>query len=293
MRVLVTGANGFIGRHLIAALSRQAEVTAFVRRPAPVQASVRVVEGDIRDAAAVREAFQGAEAVIHLAGLKADACAADPAAAGEVNVTATGALLEEAQRAGVKRFLLVSSYDIYGPRRRKELPCHEQDEPRPSDAYGMTKALAERLVQAAPMDWTIVRLGHVYGAESDDVVTTFLMNALHKGRITVRGSGRLMIDPIVVEDVVDVLIQLLSAPAASRTIVNVASGNPVTIRELAEMVREAAGRPGEITFDGLDDAKGFDRAVSIDRLRAVLPEFRPRSLRDGLHALEVRQGVKT
>lgn len=153
MRALITGAAGFIGRHVVAALAGEgAQIRAFDRNPPPAgifPSTVEFVQGDIRDPDAVRRAVQGCDAVFHLAAvysyLRRDAELMDA-----VNVHGTRAVLDAALRGGVRRIVHTSSCATCGPVPGRE--ATERDFP-PSGELGIpykrTKLEAERLAVRA------------------------------------------------------------------------------------------------------------------------------------------------
>ena len=292
MQILVTGSGGFIGTHLIRRLRGRYELVALMRAPATSlsEGGIRIMQGDILDLSMLRKAMRSIDVVVHLAGIKGkDRCAGNVREALAVNVMGTSSVLRAAREAGVSKFILASTYWVYGRRYSGELPCREEDELRPCDVYGMTKAVGEELVRAEDIDWTILRLGHVYGPDRNgggpDVIATFLTSALKHGVIRVQGSGSTLIDPIYVTDVCKCIEQLLHAKDTCQTVLNVSSGSAVTVRALAGEVKRTVGPDNsgvEIVHSGVDDRSEFDKSVAIDRILAYIPGFAPRPLSHGL-----------
>ena len=188
MKVLVTGATGFVGSHLVEALRRRhAEVTALVRSTGKAHAlesqGVRLVAGDLHDPAALERAAAGQDVIFHVAGLVA---AMDEAEFLRVNREGTAGLLEAADRSRVRRFVLVSSMAAGGPSAPGR-PHTGAEPPRPVTAYGRSKLAAEELVRAGRVPWTILRPPMVYGPRDREVLKVFRLARL--GIAPVFGEG--------------------------------------------------------------------------------------------------------
>ena len=152
MKVLVTGATGFVGGHLAEALRRRGdEVTALARSPGKAAAltplGVRVVTGDLHDRPALRQAVEGQDVIYHVAGVVAARSEADFLVA---NRDGTRNVLEAAVRAGNTRLVYVSSMAAAGPTIRGR-PLRGDELPRPVTAYGRSKLAAEQVVTASPV----------------------------------------------------------------------------------------------------------------------------------------------
>ena len=164
MRVLIIGASGFIGRHLMRRLSetRRHEVFATYRSRAPMDDGNSWRRVELTDAAGLEQVFQSArpDVVVHLAAI-ADLRTAerDPETATAVNVTATSsiALLSNLQRA---KLIFVSTEYVFGGERGY---YREDDTPRPTTHYGRTKWQAEQEVAKLATRWNILRTSIVYG----------------------------------------------------------------------------------------------------------------------------------
>lgn len=154
--IAVTGATGFVGQALLDRAGGQGiAVKALARREQEPRAGVHWIPGDLANARALDRLMQGAEAVIHIAGV---INAPDQAGFEAGNVAGTLAVVEAAVKAGVRRFIFVSSLSAREP----EL-----------SAYGASKAKAERLVMASGLDWTIVRPPAIYGPRDREMLELF------------------------------------------------------------------------------------------------------------------------
>lgn len=239
--VAVTGATGFIGRHVTAdLLARGFEVRAIVRpesaHAAPAGASLVRVP---LDAAALREAFTGADTVVHLAGVVS---ALRPSAYAAVNVEGTRAVAQAAQAAGA-RLVHVSSLAAAGPASAAS-PRREDDAPSPRTPYGCSKLEGEHVVMATPgLRWIILRPGVVYGPGDRALLPLFKLAAL--GLLPLVGRADAAYTFVHVRDVVRTVAAAADA-AADGEILFVGHSHPVTTREILDGIRLAVGRPAMV-----------------------------------------------
>ena len=196
MRVLVTGASGFLGGAVCRELSRRGhEPVALVRRPGSGPGGVEEVRGDLSEGGALRAALEsaGPEVVVHLAAEIASQ--RDAKRIEEVNVEGTRRLLEAAEASGARRLVFASTV-VTGDARGALL---EESGALPVEtAYGRSKQEGERLLSESPLEGVVLRPSHVYGPggwfESE-----FLARLRAPGRFAVIGDGRNLWD--VVRDV--------------------------------------------------------------------------------------------
>jgi nucleoside-diphosphate-sugar epimerase len=175
--VTVTGGAGYVGalltRELLEAgadvcvldslLHHQDEVAAQLERD-----GARLIRGDVRDEAARGEALDGAEVLVHLAGIVGDpACARDPAHSQAVNVDATRAIVGDARRAGVGRVVFASTCSNYGRMGDPTVPIDERGKLHPVSLYAEQKVAAEQMLldlDQSDLSATCLRFATVYGA---------------------------------------------------------------------------------------------------------------------------------
>jgi nucleoside-diphosphate-sugar epimerase len=165
MKVLVTGALGNIGEYTVDALREEGhEVVAFdLESPrarkvaADVDEHVRVVWGDVTDAAALGAALDGVDAVVHMAAILVTEGAAELAR--RVNLDATLSLIEQMEASPTaKRLIFASSHGIFGEVQDREPPLRVDTLPTPSSDYGHHKLACEQAIQGSKLQWSILRI---------------------------------------------------------------------------------------------------------------------------------------
>ena len=277
MRILVTGATGFVAGHLVPALAREHDVVALGHDPDRIPAGERIepLLVDLRDAG-LAQRLPEVDAVIHLA--QANVPFPDGAAdLFAVNTASTAALLEHARRSGATRFVFASSASVYGP---GDEPWSEDDAPAATDFYSATKLAAERLVGAyrGELGTTIMRLVAPYGPGQRNRMIPRLVASVREGRpVQLNAGGRPRMNPIYVDDVVQVIERALGSEG--NHLVNVAGDEAMTIRELAETIGAAVST--EPVFEERDGVSG-DVVADNRRMRDVFRLDSLVRLEDGL-----------
>lgn len=247
--ILVTGATGFVGRHLSAALvARGYRVRAVVRAGsgAPVSGVEVVRTNGLQDRVGIRDALRDVAAVIHLAArvhVMRDR-ERDPLAAFRlVNVEGTRLLLEEAVAAGVDRFVFISSVKAMGE--ANDSAWTEETPACPADPYGVSKLEAEEVVRAVSADAglhaPILRFPLVYGPGMKGNMLR-LFRAVDRGWPipVVRIANRRSL--LFVGNAVDAILACLETPAAGRETFLVTDGRDVSTGELVETIGRVLGR---------------------------------------------------
>ncbi len=208
MRLFITGATGFIGRHLCReAIARGHTVTALLRTPSKASVlapGVDVLQGDLSSFANPDFALPECDVVIHLAGV---VTAADPADYARINLHAVEDLVACLTRQATppRRLLFASSLAAAGPS-PADRPWTEADTPAPIDPYGDAKARAEVVVRAAPFPTTIFRPPMVFGPEDEATLTLF--QAARAG-VGMRAAGPPQrLSWVDVRDLVDALLRM-------------------------------------------------------------------------------------
>jgi len=233
MRLAITGGTGFVGAHLIdAALAAGHEVAALTRREQPPREGVDWIPGDLEDRTALHRLVDGADAVIHVAGVIS---APDKAAFDQGNVAGTLAMLAAATAGGVHRFIFVSSLAAREPK---------------LSLYGASKERAEELVHSSGLDWAIVRPPAVYGPGDKETLELFRMAKL--GVMLMPPRGHLSL--IHVADLARLLLALAINDGPSTCVIEPDDGKKGgwTHREFARALgRAVGGRPAIISTPGV------------------------------------------
>lgn len=247
--VLVTGAHGFIGSHLVDELLAAGRgVRALVSpwgvldRLADAQqnaGALDIVRADVTEPETLRGACEGIEAVVHAAARVADWGRWPDFE--RVNVGGTKALLAEAERAGVRRFVLVSSVAVHRYRGMRD--ADPRSEPRDGGwlAYGRSKILAEDAVLTAGLEGVVVRPG-LWPFGPRDPTLARLAEAVRRGALPLVDGGRAVINTAYVGNLVRGLRLAVERPeAAGRIYVIADEGAPSWAEALAELARLLGG----------------------------------------------------
>lgn len=286
MKVLVTGATGFVARHLVPHLAGAGhDVYAAghdAKRLAHFQ-GVRPLIWDLRSTSLPEGLPLALDAVFHLA----QANVPFPAGADDmftVHVAATHRLLEIARRAGCGRFVYASTGSVYGggPRAWKETD--------PTDGpgyYAATKLAAERLVRAYGdlVPYSIFRLFTPYGPGQVNRLVPGLINRVVNGSpVTVAGGSGPTFNPLYVDHVVDVLAQSLTTQGSET--LNLGGDDALSVREMAEVIGRVVQREPDVQVqEGSADQIVGDTSALRGRYR--LPEELT-TFEDGVRAMLAR-----
>jgi nucleoside-diphosphate-sugar epimerase len=244
-RVLVTGAGGFIGRHLVAdQLARGREVVALdlhLDALTPLASErLRLLPGDVGDRDTVARALEGVGVVFHLAAAHLSVSAAETEFR-RVNVEALEHLVRACADAGIDRFVHCSTVGVYGV--LQTLPADEETACRPEFAYEVTKLEGERVLleahRSSAFPVVVLRPVWVYGPGCPR--TEKLFRAIARGRFIVAGRGRSMRHSVYIRDMVEAFELAAHAPAAVGETVVVGDAAATTVRELVDGIARLTG----------------------------------------------------
>jgi dTDP-glucose 4,6-dehydratase len=304
-RVLVSGAGGFIGSHLVERLARAgAHVTAFVRYTSsgragflddldPVARSeFTVVLGDLRDEDAVRRAMHGVDAVLHLGALIGIPYSYfHPRETADTNIGGTLNVLLAARDLGVRRVVLASSSEVYGTARH--VPIDEGHPLQAQSPYAASKIAADKLGESFAASFgtpvVVLRPFNTYGPRQSAraVIPTIVTQAL-AGDEVVLGNLLPTRDFTYVADTVEGFLAAGSSDAAVGRVINLGTGKEISIGDLVALIGETLGRQISIRQEDArirPGASEVERLLSDNRLARELLDWAPKtSLREGLAA---------
>jgi 2-alkyl-3-oxoalkanoate reductase len=243
MKVLVTGASGFLGGHVAELLAKRGDqVRALVRttsnrRHLESVRNVELFEGSVEAVDRVREAVDGVDAVVHSAGL-IKARSTDEFFA--VNVGGTANLVEAARKQGLKRFVFVSSLEACGPSADGEPVSADQE--NPVTAYGRSKLAAEKVVLSAKDDMPVVilRPGAIYGPRDGEILEAF--KAIKRGVLPLVAGGEAKGMWIYATDCAEACVLAIDADVPSGSTYFVDDGcGPIAQRQMLADAERALG----------------------------------------------------
>ena len=253
MTVLVTGATGFVGQHVVRRLAGADDVAVFARDPDLATQmfgdAVTVVPGDFRDASGVERALNGVDVLYHI-GARRDHWGLPYREYYESNVIGTRNLMQAAQRAGTPKIVYCSTVGVYG----FDFQYFPVDEAHPYghnlSYYHKSKMLAERAVaEFKDLPVITVRPGWIYGPNDEWGGVTQMLIKLARGRFAFAGSGANSLHPVHIDDITDGIL---------------AAGRSEQYGEVFLLLG-----PEHITFRGYVEA--MCRALGVDPPRFTVP----------------------
>lgn len=302
-KVLVTGAGGFIGSHLVEKLaSNGASVTAFVRynsRNDPgllrflqpdLLDQIKMIGGNLCDQSALREVVDGVQFIFHLGALISIPYSyVHPQEVVETNILGTTNILLAGRGAGVRRIIHTSSSEVYGSALRA--PIDETHPLQGQSPYSASKIGADKIVESFHLAYDLpvvtVRPFNTYGPRQSTraVIPTIITQALTSSSITL-GNLDSSRDFTYVADTVEGFLRAARTPDVEGQVINLGFGKDISVRKLVDEIQSILGKPLEIQLDPqrLRPVKSeVNRLISDNRRAKDILDWSPQvNLREGL-----------
>jgi len=267
MKVLVTGADGFIGSHLVEKLVNDGfEVSAFVYYNSnnswgwldsfskDIIDKIKVISGDIRDYNSVLKAVEGNEIIYHLAALIAIPYSyVAPDSYVQTNISGTLNVLMASKACNVKRVLITSTSEVYGT--ALYVPIDEKHPKQGQSPYSATKigadALAESFYRSFNLPVTIVRPFNTFGPrQSARAVIPTIISQLLSGNLEIKlGALNPTRDLVYVKDTVNGFIEIAQSESLIGHEVNIATNSEISVGDVCDLIQKIIGTKAHITSD--------------------------------------------
>jgi UDP-glucose 4-epimerase len=241
MKVIVFGGSGFLGSHVVDALTKEGhEVAVFDKMPSIyLKENQKMITGDIIDKRAVDEAVKGRDVVYHFAGIAdIDEARSKPLKTVEINILGTTIILDACRKNNVKKFVFASSLYVYS---------------EAGSFYRSSKQACELIIEnyqkVFDLPFTILRYGSLYGPRADEKnwIYRVLKQALDEGKITRHGDGGEIREYIHVEDAARISVEVLSKKYDNQYVV-ISSYQQMKIKDLLIMIKEMLGNKIEVEY---------------------------------------------
>ena len=300
---LVTGGAGFIGSHLAEALVARGDWVRVVdslitgaRRNLAHLPEVEFIEGDLADFSVAQDAVRGIDYVLHQAAIPSvPRSVVDPVTSNRANVTAALNVLVAAREGGVKRLVYAGSSSAYG--NAASSPKREDMPADPLSPYALQKLVAEQycrmFTRLYGFETVTIRYFNVFGPRQDPgspysgVISLFASALLEGRRPVIYGDGRQTRDFTYVTNVVDGVLRAAAMPGVAGEVINVATGNEISLNELVGVMNRLLGTALEPRYEE-PRAGDVTRSLADISKAAAFLGYRPIvSLADGLaHTLD-------
>jgi UDP-glucose 4-epimerase len=275
VKILITGAAGFLGTHLIKAAASLGQVIAVARGAAEISGDCVVDRADLSDREEVRALFERSrpDVVLHTAARIPQSPQDDIYTFFDDNVRAAVNICHCALQTGVRRIVFSSSMSVYG--RPQSLPVSEDHPVVPDTPYALSKIQAEltaRYYAQSGLETIVLRYSGIFGAgQRSGAVPAFIARCLQNAHLTLNAGGRPSSDFVWVRDVVQAnLLALQYSQNRNFEVMNIGSGTELTVCQLAEMIRDLCGSSSAIRTVEDSSPRDFRFSYDIARAREIL-----------------------
>lgn len=288
IRILVTGANGFVGKNIVPQLSihEDLQVTASDVTSAKATSKVAFVPLDITNDTATLQALRGIDIVVHLATHQLLPSLKDPLSNAKVNILGLLNILEAARKTGTKKIIFTSASSIigdvsYSPVDEKH-PCH------PKTPYAVTKLASEQYLEMYKnlfgIDYLIFRFFNIYGPyQLDGIIPNTYRKISTGAEIDIFGDGRQMRDFVFIHDIGEIFARAILSDIKN-LIVNIGTGKGTTIIELVELAGRILGKRTKLKMNPARPGEIQNFVANTDLLRSTFGLVPNTSIEKGLMA---------
>ena len=281
MKILITGGMGFIGLHLVDYLLKKGNKIIVLDNFSNSNKNLikkiqnknlRIIEGDVRKIDDIVNSMKNQEIVIHLAAkISVNESIENPNETFDVNVNGTKNVLKACKQNNIKKLIVASSAAVYGEGDKK-IKIKEEKKKNPISPYGESKMKMEEEIEknnsSNEMDYIILRFFNIYGigqtSEYAGVITKFLEKIKKNQSLTITGDGTQIRDFVSISDVICSINNAIGYNKSG--IFNIASGNEITINELANLMIELCGE--KLNIKNIADKQGEIKYSQADTLLA-------------------------
>lgn len=301
LNILVTGGAGFIGSHLSETLAKKNRVIVYDNFSSSVLSlcdlrnlghisNLKVIHGDILDQKKLTAAMRGVDVVFHLAVACVRLSLSRPTYVHDVNATGTLTALQSAKTAGVKRFIYVSSSEVYGTAKKRLIAeTHPID---PTTVYGMSKYVGESYTRYfhahEGLPTMIVRPFNTYGPRSHfegvygEVIPRFSIRALNGKQPTIFGKGNQSRDFMYVTDTIEGITRAAGQDKLLGDCINIARGKEISVSRIGAIICELTGIPYHPIMQPARPNDVMRHAADIKKAKGLLSYNAKISINDGL-----------